>query len=317
MKLGILGTGKIAKLVSETLAQVSEIELYAVGSRDLNRAKDFAKTYAYKNAYGSYEEIFNDPEVELVYICLPHPLHYPNIVAALNAGKNVICEKPFTVDAKEAEAASKLAKEKGLYLAEAMWTSYMPSRQIISEILQSGIIGKPCLISAHLSYASMHKPRIIQKELAGGALLDLGVYGINFSLMFFGDEITRIDSSVKFADTGIDESESITLHYADGKMAVIIASVDCSGGREGIIHCEKGQIVIDNINCPSKLDVYGSNEVLLLHKDLPLKVSGYEYQFEEAVRCIKNGFTQSESMPLEESIKVMKICDSIRDAWNK
>ena len=317
MKLGLIGAGRIANRVSKTLAQIPELELYAVAARDINKAKAFASEFVYSRAYGSYQELYNDPEVELVYICLPHTFHYPNIVAALNAGKNVICEKPITVNAKEAEAAASLAKEKGFYLAEAMWTRYMPSRQIIADVLDSGIVGKPCMISAHLSYDITFKPRIMQKELAGGALLDLGVYGLNFCLMNFGDDIKRIDSSVKFASTGIDESESITLHYSDGKMAVVICSVDCAGGREGIIHCEKGQIVIDNINCPTRMDVFGPDETFIMHKDFPLRVSGYEYEFEEAVKLIGAGKIESDSMPLEESIKVMKLCDSIRDSWSE
>ncbi len=316
MKLGLIGPGRIAHTVTKTLAQTPDIELYAVGSRDIEKAKAFATEFGYAKAYGSYDELYADPAVELVYICLPHPFHYQNMVAALNAGKNVICEKPFTVTAEEAEKAAALAKEKRLYLAEAIWTRYMPSRQIISEIIESGVIGKPCMISAHLSYDIMYKERIAKKELAGGALLDLGVYGINFILMNFGDDITRIDSSVKFAESGIDESETVTMHYADGKMAVVISSVDCRAGREGIIHCEKGHIVVDNINCPAKIDVFGPEEKLLMHKDVPLRVSGYEYQFEEAVRLIHEGKTESESMPLSESIKVMRICDTIRKEWN-
>ena len=317
MKLGIIGTGRIVDKVAPTLAQINELELYAVASRELDRAKECAAKYDIKKAYGSYEELYADSEVEFVYICTPHPWHYPNIVKALNAGKNVICEKPITINADEAKAAAKLASEKGLYLAEAMWPRYMPSRNVIQDVINSGIVGEPYMVSAHLLYDISFKERISKKEMAGGALLDLGVYCINFCLMILGDGIEKIESNVKLTDTGVDETETIIMYFKNGKMGAATSSIACYGGREGVIRCKNGYIVVDNVNSPTKLDVYGGRGDLLLHKDMPVRVSGYEYEFEEAIRLIKEGKTQSESMPLDESIKVMEICDSIRDAWNK
>lgn len=317
MKLGIIGTGRIVTKVAPTLAQIPELELYAVGSRDLARAKECAKEHGIKKAYGSYEEVYADPEVELVYICTPHPWHYPNIVAALNAGKNVICEKPMTVNADEAKAVAKLAREKNLYLAEAMWPRYMPSRKTIEEVIASGIVGSPYMVSANLLYDNASVERIIKKEMAGGSLLDLGVYCINLCLMVLGDEIERIETSVKLTETGVDESETITMFYKNGNMGVVTSSVACNGGREGVIRCKKGCILVDNVNSPTALDVYDGRGTLLLHKDMPSRLSGYEYEFEEAIRLIKEGKKESESMPLSVTIRIMEICDEVRKIWSK
>ncbi len=315
MKLGIIGTGKIAKIVSSTLAQMPKLELHAVASRDINRAIEFAQKYGYKKAYGKYEDLYNDKDVELVYICTPHPEHIRNITDAINAGKHVICEKPITINAHEAEYVFNLAKEKGVYLTEAMWIRYMPFKQIVKDILDSDIIGNPRMITACDSFAMSHIKRIMDKSMAGGALLDIGVYGINFALMFLGDDIKKVTSSVNFANTGIDASENITIRYTDGKLASLSFCIDCDGGHEGIIHCERGHILIDDINCPTSYEVFDANRKLIKHDKFPIKISGYEYEFEESINCINKGKLESDSMPHSESVKVMNLCDQIKSEW--
>ena len=315
MKLGILGTGNIARTVAPAMVALPEIECYAVASQTPGKAESFAKDFGFQKVYGSYLELVQDPEVELIYVATPHSHHFEHMMLCLEHGKNVICEKAFTLNADQARKIAAVSQEKGLYAAEAIWTRYMPSRSMIQQVLESGIIGKPNTLTANLSYPVSHVPRIIRPELAGGALLDIGVYGINFALMHFGDEIQRMETSVHLMDSGVDGMETITLFYKDGRMAVLTHSVYCRSDRKGIIHGDQGYMVIENINNPQSISVYDLFDQPIAHYDVPEQVNGYEYEFKEAVRCIEAGKTQADSMPLADSIQVMEIMDSLRHQW--
>lgn len=315
MKLAILGPGRIADTVTPALVALPEIECYAVASRNLERARAFAEKYGFEKAYGSYEEMLSDPQVQLVYITTPHSHHYEQIMMCLEYGKNVICEKAFTVNADMAKKVYAKAKKKGLYLAEAIWTRYMPSRKMIQDIIDSGVIGKLNVVTGNLSYKIDWKERLVDPALAGGALLDVGIYGLNFALMHFGNEIERVESSVQMTYSGVDGMESITLFYKDGRMAVLNHSMYARSDRKGIFHGDKGYVVVENINNPNAINVYNDNDALLAHYDVPEQINGYEYEFMEAVRCIEAGKTESESMPAAESIFVMELMDTLRKQW--
>lgn len=315
MKIAVLGAGRIAGTVAATLAAMEEIECYAVAARDLPRAQAFAEKYGFQKAYGSYEEMLSDPDVELVYIATPHSHHFAHMMLCMKAGKNVICEKAFTMNASQAREAAAYAKEQGVYLAEAIWTRYMPSRAIIDQVIASGIIGKINILTANLSYVVDFKDRIVRPELAGGALLDVGVYGLNFALMHFGDDIERIESSVQMTDTGVDAMESITIFYKDGRMAVLTHGIYARSDRKGIFYGDKGYIVVENINNPQSISVYDVNDNLIARYDVPAQISGYEYEFLEAKRCIRAGKTESDAMPLARTIQVMELMDGLREQW--
>ena len=315
MKLGILGCGRIVRSVAPALVALPEIECYAAASRTPGKAEAIAADFGFQKVYHSYEEMLKDPEVELVYVATPHSHHFEHMMLCLEHGKHVICEKAFTMNADQAKKVRDAAKEKGLYVAEAIWTRYMPSRRIIDEVLASGVIGKANTLTANLSYVIDGKPRIVDPALAGGALLDIGVYGINFARMHFGDELERVESSVKLTDTGVDAMETITLFYKDGRMAVLTHSIYCRSDRKGIIHGDKGYLVVENINNPQSVSVYDMADKLVAHYEVPGQVNGYEYEFAEAVRCIREGKIEPDSMPLAESVKVMEFMDSLRKAW--
>ena len=315
MKLAILGPGRIADKVAQTLVQLPEIECYAVASRTPGKAEAFARKFGFSKAYTNYIEMLSDPEVELVYITTPHSHHYEQMKLCLEHGKHVICEKAFTINAEQARKIRTLAAEKGLYVAEAIWTRYMPSRKIINDVIQSGIIGTVNTLTANLSYNVAYKERIIFPELAGGALLDIGIYGLNFALMHFGDDIVRIESTVQKTVTGVDAMETITIFFRGSRMAVLTHSIYCRSDRKGIIHGEKGYIVVENINNPQSVSVYDDNDNLLEHYEVPQQISGYEYEFQEAVRCIREGKLEPDSMPWEKTIQVMEIMDSLRKQW--
>ncbi|MBQ8823312.1 MAG: Gfo/Idh/MocA family oxidoreductase [Lachnospiraceae bacterium] len=315
MKIGVLGTGGIVKSVTKTLKQMKDVECYAIASRTLERAEEAAKEYGYAKAYGSYEELVQDPAVELVYIGTPHSRHFDDMKLCVENGKPVLCEKAFTMNGQQAREIARLSEEKGVFVAEAIWTRYMPSRKLIQDTLDSGIIGKVSTLTANLSYTISQNYRIVAPELAGGALLDVGVYGLNFAIMHFGEEIERIESSVQFTDTGVDGMESITLFFKDGRMAVLTHGIYSRSDRKGIFYGDKGYMVVENINNPQSISVFDQGDNLVKRIDVPKQISGYEYQFEECMKQIQLGETQSISMPLEDSVFVMDVMDSLRKQW--
>ena len=315
MKIGILGAGKISHSTVPAMIALNEIECYAVASRSLERAEAFARQYGFQRAYGSYEEMLNDPEVELVYVATPHSHHFDHMMMCMEHGKAVLCEKAFTMNAAQARKIMDYAKEHGVFASEAIWPRYMPSRKMINDVIESGVIGKVNTLTANLSYVIHEVPRIIEPDLAGGALLDIGVYGINFALMHFGTDIERVESSVQMTPSGVDGMETITIFYRDGRMAVLTHSIYARSDRKGIIHGDKGYIVVENINNPQSVSVFDTNDRLLEYYEVPKQISGYEYEFQEAVRCIREGKTEADSMPLERSVHVMEIMDSLRKQW--
>ena len=315
MKIAVWGAGRIADIVSATLSAMNEFDRYAVAARDLTRAQAFAEKHGFKKAYGSYEEMLRDPAIELVYVATPHSHHYEHMMMCLKAGKNVLCEKSFTMNAHQAKKAAAYAREHGLYLAEAMWTRYMPSRAMIDQVIASGVIGKPHIMTANLSYPNVVHDRIARPELAGGALLDLGVYGLNFALMHFGNDIARVETSAQMTDTGVDAMESITLHYKDGRMAVLTHSIYARSDRLGIIYGDQGYMVVKTINNPQTISVYDTADRLVAHYDVPQQISGYEYEFLEAKRCIREGKTESDATPLSHTIEIMELMDALRAKW--
>ena len=315
MKIGVLGTGNIVRSITATLKKMSDMECYAIASRTTERAEQAAKEFGYEKAYGTYEELVADPAVELVYIATPHSRHYEDMKLCIEAGKPVLCEKAFTMNSAQAKEIKALAAEKQVYVAEAIWTRYMPSRQLINENLASGIIGKVCTMTANLSYTISGNYRIVAPELAGGALLDVGVYGINFALMHFGEELERMNSSVQMTDTGVDGMESITLYFEGGRMAVLTHGIYGRSDRKGIFYGDKGYMVVENINNPQSVSVYDQGDNLVKYIAVPEQITGYEYQFEEAARCIAAGKIESDSMPLNDSIVVMEVMDGLRKQW--
>ena len=315
MNIGVIGAGSIVRKVVPALHAIPEIHCYAIASRDYGRAAEYAEMYGFEKAYGSYEEMLRDPNVELVYIATPHSHHFEHMMMCIEHGKHIICEKAFTMNAQQARIVRDAAREKGVYVAEAIWPRYMPSRPMINEVIESGIIGRVNTLTANLSYKIDHVERIWNPALAGGALLDIGVYGINFAIMHFGWDVERVESSVRITETGVDGMETITAFYPDGRMAVLTHSIYARSDRKGIIHGDKGYIVVENINNPGSISVYDTEDKLLAHYDVPEQVNGYEYEFMEAVRCISEGKLESDSMPMEDTIFMMEVMDSLRKSW--
>ena len=315
MKIGILGAGKISHSTVPAMIGLKEIECYAVASRSLEKAQEFARQYGFQKAYGSYEEMMHDPEVELVYVATPHSHHFEHMMLCMEHGKAVLCEKAFTMNADQARKIMEYSREHGIFAAEAIWPRYMPSRKMIDDVIASGVIGKVNTLTANLSYVIHQVPRIYEPALAGGALLDIGVYGINFALMHFGTDIDRVESSVQLMPSGVDGMETITIFYRDGRMAVLTHSVYARSDRKGIIHGDEGYIVVENINNPQSVSVYDVDDQLIARYPVPEQINGYEYQFAECARALAAGKTESKSMPLADSVYMMELMDTLRKQW--
>lgn len=314
-KVGIIGAGWIAEKMAEALASLEDYCVYAIASRSIGKATEFAGRWNIPKAYGSYEDMVKDNDVDLVYIATPHSHHFPHAMLALNAGKPVLVEKAFTANAAEAEELIETARSKGLFITEAIWTRYMPLSHKVKEIMESGIIGKPRVITATLCYMMEFKERILRPDLCGGALLDLGVYALNFARMYFGTDIVRTVSNCHMGPTGIDLQECISLSYADGKMANLQAGTLCLNDRQGIINGTEGYIRVDNINCPEVVEVYRNYELVERYVKPEDMVNGYEYQVIEARRCIEAGLPESPMMPHQETLDIMKQMDGLRKEW--
>lgn len=314
-KIGIIGAGHIAEKMASTIHDMNNAEVYAIASRQLERAKRFANKYGIEQAYDSYEKLAADHNVDLVYIATPHSMHYEHARLCIEHGRPVLCEKAFTANASQAESLLKLAHEKQIFITEAMWTRFMPFSKAISQVVDSGIIGKPMTLMASLSYPISDKERIIRPELAGGALLDLGVYPINFALMIFGDNIKDIVSTCIKTNTGVDAQNSITFVYNDGKMAVMQTNIYCAGDRQGIIYGDKGYIIIDNINNPQQADIYSEGHSHIKTLTCPPQISGYEYEVYASINALERGALECEDMPHQETLYIMRMLDKLRNEW--
>jgi len=315
-KIGIIGAGWIAEKMAMTLRNNPHgCQSYAVASRTLDKAQVFASKWEVEKAYGSYEEIVKDPDVDLIYIATPHSHHYAHTRLALEHGKPCLVEKAFTANAREAAELLALAKDKGVFITEAIWTRYMPLSHKVKEIMESGVIGQPRLLTATLCYMMENKERIIRPELCGGALLDLGVYCLNFARMYFGTDIVKTVTNCHIGPTGMDMQECISLSYADGKMANLQSGALCLNDRQGIINGTEGYIRVDNINCPELIEVYRNYELIASYPKPADMITGYEYQVFECKRCIEQGLLESPMMPHAETLSIMQQMDELRKEW--
>ncbi|MDY5348380.1 MAG: Gfo/Idh/MocA family oxidoreductase [Candidatus Ventricola sp.] len=320
-RIAILGAGKIALAMAKTLrgmkAQGEPVCLYAVAARDLARAQAFAQSEGFEVAYGSYEEMLRDDRVDLVYVATPHSHHAEHMKLCIEHGKAVLCEKSFTANAQQAHEVFALAKEKRVLVTEAIWTRYMPSRQILRDIMDSGALGDIKMLSASLFYPIDDVPRLIRPELAGGALLDVGVYPLNFACMMFGSDPVRVESSVQLTDAGVDYQESFTLHYAGGRMAVLSAGMGSRCDRRCLISGSRGYVVTDNVNNIQRIELFTQEDGFTSPRVFPVppQITGYEYEVRACLRALERGELECPEMPHAETLRVLELMDALRAQW--
>ena len=313
--IGILGTGWIADKMATTLAGMTTARAYAVASRTTEKAEKFAAQFSIPKAYGNYEALADDPEIDLIYIATPHSHHFENTKMCLLKNKPVLCEKAFTVNTPQAEELIRIAHERKVFLAEAIWTRYQPMRQMITDVINSGVIGKPLMLSANLCYPNIALQRMYDPALAGGALLDLGVYVLNFADMFFGDDIKSMSSHCIKYPTGVDIQESITIEYNDGRIAVLWSSQLAKSDRQGIISGTDGFVIVENVNNPQSYAIYNQDYQLVKKVDCPPQITGYEYQVDCCIRAINQGKIEPDEMPHADTLRIMRQMDALRKEW--
>ena len=312
MRIGIIGAGVIANKVAGILSERWQTMPYAVASRDIARAQTFASRHGMPKAYGSYEELVSDPDIDIVYVATPHSHHYAHARLALSHGKHVICEKSFTANAKEAKALFDMAQAHGLFLMEALCTRFMPITRKIEEVVKSGIVGQPRLLNASLCWNMPDIERIKRADLCGGALLDLGVYCLNFADMCMGGDIVSINSCSVKGGENVDFNTAATILYADGSIASVQCSACCCH-KGGIIICENGSIEVNAVNLPRQIKVMDKAGTVIEEYTAPdSDLSGYELEFLAAKEAIEHGWTEHPIMPHSTTLRIMQMMDTIR-----
>lgn len=315
MRVGIIGTGWIAEKAAITLNGIEDCEALAVGSRSQEKADDFASKWGIPKAYGSYTELIADPDVDLVYVGTPHSHHFDVTKEALLAGKPSLVEKAFMANCRQAKEIVDLAHERKVFLAEAIWTRYQPVVNMVRHIMTEGRIGMPRLLTATLGYSMGEKPRIMQPDLCGGALLDLGVYALNFVRMFFPADIVSMESQCVKSKTGMDLTNAISLVLSDGMLCNLQSSAACVGDNIGVIAGTEGNLIIDNINNPQQITVNGPDRTYIETIHVPKQITGYEYQFVACRQALIDGLLEPREMPHAETLYVMQLMDGLRRKW--
>ncbi len=319
LRWGILGTGGIAVKFVEDLRYLPDAEVVAVGSRAQETADAFGNKYNIPRRYPTYEALAADPEVDAIYVSTPHPYHEANALLCIDNGKAVLCEKPFTINAGGTERVINRAREKGVFLMEAMWTRYIPTIVKMRELIASGAIGEVRAFRADFGFHAPFDPkgRLFDPELGGGALLDVGIYPISFSYMVLGAPQT-IASTAYLGATGVDEQNGILFGYEGGKTAVLSSAVSLTTQHDAIIMGTKGRIIVQS-------PFWQSRQLTLIREGLPAEVHtiysfphdglGYQFEAAEVAACLRAGKLESDIMPLDESLAIMRTLDTIRAQW--
>jgi predicted dehydrogenase len=316
IRFGILGTGFIARQFAGDLQHVVGAKLVAVGSRSQETADDFGKTFDIPNCHASYEALATDPRVDVVYIATPHPFHCPNTLMCLDAGKAVICEKPFALNETEAREMIDAASKHDLFLMEGMWTYCFPAMRKIKELIVSGTIGEPRMLTGAFCWRSEwdESTAVLNRKLGGGALLDVGVYPISVAHFVFDCAPETILASAHIGVTGVDEQNGIVMTYPGGSMAVMASAVRTTMPEELVISGTDAQIRIpEPFYRPNRIEIIRENETEQL--DFAYPGTGMQYEAQEVVDCLRAGKRESDLITQEGSLAVMRTMDRIRDQW--
>lgn len=315
LNFSILTAGNIAQTMAGTVSKMNEVNCRAIAARNLERAKDMADKFGFETSFGSYEESVNDKDTDIIYVASPHSHHFEHAKMCLEHGKHVLCEKSFTVNYNQAKELFDIAKDKNLFIMEAVWTRFQPGIKKVIEIMNSGIIGKPSFLNVSFCFPLLHVARMVKPELAGGALLDLGIYPITLASMLFGTDIRNITSYAQMTEAGVDLQNSITIEYKSGTVAVLHSNMGCCGSNSAQIGCSEGYIEADNFWCCEKFRVYKKGSSEPLQYDIPFDISGYEYEVRAMISAINSNKTECAEMPHSETLRVLKLMDDLRASW--
>ncbi|WP_367925497.1 Gfo/Idh/MocA family protein [uncultured Ruthenibacterium sp.] len=316
LRFAILTAGNIAHKMAQTIAAVpGMVEPYAIAARSAERAAELARECGFAKSYGSYEELFADPNVDIVYIGSTHNFHPQHVRMALNAGKHVLCEKPLTVNATLARELFALADEKGLVLTEATWTRFQPAIHRLRQILDAGEIGRVLGVSANMGCAVAEKPRIALPELAGGILLDLSIYPLTIADIALGPAVSEPTGVCVKNENGVDVQEVIQAEYADGRLASLFVTGRAVLANTATVWGDKGRVTLrGNFWHTEALDVYNAAGHRTV--ELPFEATGYEYEVRAIVDAVNRGARECPDMPRAATLRILEQMDALRKAWN-
>lgn len=311
-KWGILGPGGIARAFAKDIALLDGHRVAAVGSRTLSNAQEFAQSFG-GAVYGSYQELVLDPHIDAIYVATPHPWHKENVIAALNAGKPVLCEKPFAVNAREAQEMVDAAQVNNLALMEAMWSRFLPHYAQVREIIASGVLGK--ILTVHADHgqrlADQNIPRLVEPSLAGGALLDLGIYPVSFAHMILGNP-SKITASGVLTEKGVDEQTSMIFDYADGAQAVLSTTMMEQTPCRAVVAGVNGWLEIDRVfYSPTSMRVNFFDGSVTQYPNT-YKGHGIREEAEVFRQLVRSGKQQSELLNWNDTVDIMKTLDTVR-----
>lgn len=314
---GIMATGRIARQFANDLkTHVPDARITAVGSRSAETAARFAQDFDIPNAHDSYDAVANDPDVDIVYVGTPNNLHYDNVKASLEAGKAVLCEKPFALNARQAEELVDLSQRKNVFMMEAMWTRFLPAHKAMFEFVQHGGIGEVRMVQASFGFRAAYDPtsRLFDPTLGGGGLLDVGVYTLAFAVRYLGMP-NSITGHADIGATGVDEQAGYILGYPSGAMAVLTCGVRTQMTNEARLFGTKGRIVMhERFHEGTDYTVFDSDGGQST-QHIPLQESGLQYQAIEVQRCLREGLVQSPAMSHDDTLAIMRIMDTLRQQW--
>jgi len=316
IKWGILGTGTIANNFAMGLSILEDAELYAVASRSKEKVEEFGKKYNATKMYSSYEELVQDEEIDVVYIATPNTAHKENVILCLENGRAVLCEKPLTINAVEAEEIIKTARERELFLMEGMWSRFFPVMKTIRIWLEEELIGDIRMVTADFGFRREGplEDRKANPNRGGGALLDVGVYPLAFASMVFRKSPEQITGITSLCDTGVDQQSSMLLGYDGGAMASLFCAINTPTSQGARIIGNKGYIDIPGFSRTTEatLAVIGEEPVKI---EVPLEGNGFNYEAAAVGECLREGKIESNLMPLNESLSIVKTMDELRKQW--
>jgi scyllo-inositol 2-dehydrogenase (NADP+) len=310
---GIVGTGWAAEKMVEGLSVLPEARVHAIASRTVERAAEFAARHRIENAYGSYEDLARDPDIDVIYIATPHSLHCENTIMCLDNHKAVLCEKPLAINEKEVVRMIARAKEKNAFLMEALWTRFLPSIAKSMELISTGSLGAVRHIKSDFGVMRQFDPihRAFNKGLGGGSLLDLGIYPVFLTLMLWGepDQITAV---ADIGSTVVDESLALTFKYNDGRIASLFSSFTVDSTVETHICGTEGRLKISRMwFAPVKLELSKEGQQTQVI-DPDTLGNGYNYEADEVMRCLRARKKESDILPLSFSLRLIRLLDRIR-----
>jgi predicted dehydrogenase len=315
IRWGILGTGSIAHKFAIGLSSAPGAELVAVGSRTQASADQFASEFNIPRRHASYEALANDSDVDAIYISTPHHLHAANSMLCIEAGKAVLCEKPFAINTREADQVIALARQKKIFLMEAMWTRYLPAIVRLRELIASGVIGTVQMLNADFGFRTGFRAesRLFDVSMGGGGLLDVGIYPLSLAFMLFGSP-DHIASTAHLGETSVDEQAAWVFGYKSGQIAIMSSAIRTNTPHEAVIMGTDGMIRVPDWWHAQKLIVQPAGKSAETI-DVPMEGNGYNYEALEVAHCLKAGKLESDVMPLDETRAIMVTMDAIRAQW--